>query len=266
MSRYCPNCQRPVLPSDQQCWQCGAVLPSPVVVETVASTASAPRSAPTFLEPLPAGEPILAPDTAVPPPILVYSLLTVGLLLGLIWLLPQLAAPPLLQATWADYPPEGWVAHTAVDYLFTLNLPADWQISAEAVLPELVEGVTRPWANLQSASAWQPIFYAAPADNNSHFVLILQNSDPNRLSPEETLNALTALPAESGVNQLGLISNGNRSYVGLNSAVDGLRCRQGYVHGRETSLLIATCGQGTSYGQNLRTLTPIFDSFEFLRQ
>ena len=279
MARHCPTCQRPVLPSDTTCWQCGARLP--------ASSPESPKEDPPSnhknvkarellpLEPLPPGEAILTPDTAGPPPLIIYSLLTVGLLVAALFLLGQLAAPPLLQATWQDYPPARWSAVTAPDYSYTLNVPDAWQWQMNPTLGDEdgleVSRITRPWTAL--SPAWEPIFLASPTaqlSSDAPFVLVLRSETLRNLPTTEAFAYLQTRPEgdlESlTITNLFIAENSNRTYVGMTSVADGLRCRQHYVHGRAAALLVVGCGQGVLFGQNLRTLTPLLESFEYLRR
>ncbi len=275
MARHCPTCQRPVLQSDTTCWQCGARLPS----------ASPPAEAPTPnkrtqsrkarellpLEPLPPGEAILTPDTAGPPPLIVYSLLTLGLLVAALFLLGQLAAPPLLQATWQDYPPARWSAVTEPDHSYTLNVPDAWPWQMNPTLSPaedlLVDLVTRPWQTV--ARDWEPIFLASPTAQlspDAPFVLVLRSETLRDLPTTEAFAYLQTGPDSVTITNLFIEENSNRTYLGATTVSDELRCRQHYVHGRGATLLVVGCGQGVLFGQNLRTLTPILESFEYLRR
>ncbi|MCA9979574.1 MAG: zinc ribbon domain-containing protein [Anaerolineales bacterium] len=275
MARYCPNCQRPVLPSDTTCWQCGARLPNESIPTPTTDTAPpAPKRPDTVtmsrlpaLETLPSGHTIAAPDTAGPPPILIYGLFTLLLISAAFFLLNRLAAPPLTQATWADLPPSGWVNITADDYTYTLNLPEEWQVQT-APDPATQALITRPWTT--KTDDWQPILFASPAPNSvpdAPFIVILRSETLRDLTADE---ALVYLQGDFGqsvtVSNPFLVENSNRSFLSLTSVADGLRCRQHYVHGREASLLVAGCAYGVAFGQNLRTLTPILESFEYLRR
>ena len=118
MSETCPNCGKPVLPTDTACWHCGYALskrakpkpaPPPPRVGPLAREQSTGDAADYDLRSL-----------------LIYGLLTLALLLSLWLVMLALGRQPVLVRS-ATLAGGDWVTVTDSDLRYTLSLPTDWQ-------------------------------------------------------------------------------------------------------------------------------------------
>ena len=118
MSETCPNCGKPVLPTDTACWHCGYALSKRAKPK--------PASPPPRVGPLAREQSTGDAADYDLRSLLIYGLLTLALLLSLWLVMLALGRQPVLVRS-ATLAGGDWVTVTDSDLRYTLSLPTDWQ-------------------------------------------------------------------------------------------------------------------------------------------
>lgn len=277
MSETCPNCGKPILPTDTACWHCGYALPRrPKAPSPVARV---PRQTAATAE---AGAP---PEDYDLRALVIYGLLTLGLLLALWLVMGALGRRPLLVRS-AALGDGGWVAVTDADLRYTLSLPPGWQWLDLAYRDQ--QTLLQPVLDQQPAigRALDPLGRAAgdvevlavavngddlTAEEPLAYVVIGRSAALRDVDPTAALAALAAM-AEDGLsvsapaldNHLaGQAQARFDSYDGGAAA----KCRHLFVaDGGVAGYLVAACAPQADYGSLRPVLGDILDSFQLLQR
>lgn len=117
----CPNCDKPILPTDVVCWHCGYQLPRK------ASAATPKHQVPVDSRQTAAREQVGAPGDYDWRALAVYGLLTLVIVVALWLIMRSLSRQPILVSS-ADFDFGGqWVTVTDADLRYTLSIPTEWQ-------------------------------------------------------------------------------------------------------------------------------------------
>lgn len=276
MSATCPNCGRPVLPTDTTCWHCGYALPkrpktpSPARAPrhgAAAASASTAESAPTDYD-------LRA--------LVIYGLLTLAVVL-LLWLvMSALGRQPTLVRSVALGGGD-WVSVTDADLRYTLSLPAGWQWldvgyrDQEALLAEVIERqdyIAQALAPLgRAAGDVTTLAVAANArDLNGPdpipFVVVGRSERLRDLSPEDALALLAGHdpPATETVIDRHLAGQPQARFDLLDFA-NSYQCRHLFVADAGVAgYLVAACAPPADFGGLRSSLGAILDSFQLLQR
>lgn len=284
MSESCPNCGKPVLPSDTVCWHCGYTLPK------------RPKSAP----PPKSGQPTerrvelhlparARPTTEAPPvaydfrALAIYGLLTLLVVLGLWLVMRSLSRQPILVRSAAFSLGGDWVAVTDVDLTFTLSLPTDWQwldvgFRDQSDLLERVRDrqpyidyALRPWGSaaddvdiLAVAVDTRALEEALPQP----LVVVGRSTRLAELTPDEALALLAeqSLPISGQGIDTRLTGQPQARFTVLDQP-HAYQCRHLYVPNQAgRAYLMAACAPQTRFAAVERDLDEILDSFQLLER
>lgn len=284
MSENCPNCDKPVLPSDTVCWHCGYTLPK------------RPKAAPPAKSGQPAESgvalhlPARARPAAEAPPVAydfralaVYGALTLLVVLGLWLVMRSLSRQPILVRSAAFDLGGDWVAVTDVDLVFTLSLPTDWQWLdvgfreqselLERVLDRqrYVDRALRPLG----ANAGDVDILAVAVDTQTleedvpqPFMVVGRSARLAGLTPEEALIQLAEQPLPTTGESIDTRLTGQTQarFTVLDQA-NAYQCRHLFVPDQAGSAyLVAACAPQTRFGALARDLDEILDSFQLLER
>ncbi len=250
MTTKCENCGQPLLEGDTECWQCGRKVTSAVGGATTAQVKQKWGQASSSSE---------------IPALAVYGGLTVFLIVLALLVTIYLGRQPLVQAA-SQAPSDGWAFVTNRPRDFVLMLPESWAILDEhdaegdafdrlvTASPRLTQA-TYPLGNM--AEDLRVLFVAAegidagqagddPAP--AQFVVVAGSDLLNRLSNEE---AQAVAERAAAADQIDLVEamyvdDFDRSHLFLATRIPTesgeLICRQQFVVGDSSSLIVAACG------------------------
>lgn len=289
MSESCPNCGKPVLPTDTVCWHCGYMLPKrPKAGQTAQARqptqAGRPARDPALQLPARARPAAEAPPVAYDfRALAIYGALTLLIVLGLWLVMHSLSRQPILVRSAAFDLGGDWVAVTDVDLTFTLSLPADWQWLdvgfreqselLERVLDRqrYVERALRPLG----ASAGDVDILAVAVDSRTleedvpqPFVVVGRSAGLAERTPEEALAQLAEQPlpvTDKGIDTR-LSGQPQARFTTLDQP-NAYLCRHLFVNGADqNAYLVAACAPQARFGSVERDLDEILDSFQLLER
>lgn len=274
MSDTCPNCGKPVLPTDAACWYCGFDLPR----------RPAAKPAPAAREPKPPARATGngAPAAATAPvaydfrSLVIYGVLTLLVVAGLWLVMRSLGQRPVLVRS-AFTIGSDWVTVTDSELRYTLTLPPEWQWldlsfrDQTAVLERLtgnqpyINRALRPLGGAAGdveiaavAMAGQTIDLTEPGT----FVVIGRSEALGQTEPQAALEAAgaavrgevdTHMPAQPQARFQ--ILDDERNYQCLHLFV---------ADGESAGYLAAACAPQGEFGNRERQLGDILDSFQLL--
>lgn len=263
MTQRCTNCNQLLLDDDTACWQCGQPVMGGGANTGAARATAAPKPS--------------QPTTDVPA-LLVYSILTVVVILLALAVTIYLGRQPLVQAT-SQRAPDGWLLVANVNRDFTLIQPENWMmVDADAsdqpddplnqVLDRnpIYATVLAPLGELTDElytlyiAASEPLTTTRPGA----FLVVVRSRTLNQLTPDDALRRAAALAEANGLTLYNAeyVDNYDKSHVYLNLLIPTeaglLHCQQQFIPGRGDSLLLSACGSD----QN--EIGQILDSFQRL--
>ena len=284
MSESCPNCGKPVLPSDTVCWHCGYTLPK------------RPKSAPPANSGQPAERRVelhlparSSPMTEAPPvaydfrALFIYGLLTLLVVLGLWLVMRSLSRQPILVRSAAFSLGGDWVAVTDVDLTFTLSLPTDWQwldvgFRDQSDLLERVRDrqpyIDRALRPLGSAADDVDIL-AVAVDTQAleealpqPLVVVGRSTRLAELTPDEALALLAEQPLPiSGQDIDTRLTGQPQARFTVLDQPRAYQCRHLFVPNQAGhAYLMAACAPQPRFGAVERDLDEILDSFQLLER
>ncbi len=269
MSATCPNCGKPVLPTDTTCWHCGYALPKR---PKTAPPARAARQAPAE---------VAAADYDLRA-LAVYGLLTLAIILSLWLVMRALGRQPTLVRN-AALGVGDWASVTDAELRYTLSLPADWQWldlayrDQQALLAEVIDrqgyvalaldplgriagdvATLAVAANTRDPNAAEPI----------PFVVIGHSERLRDLSPEDALALLAGHepPATETAVDSHLAGQPQARFTILDLA-NAYQCRHLFVADPDAAgYLVAACAPPADFGTLRDDLDAILDSFQLLQR
>lgn len=271
MSETCPNCGKPVLPSDTVCWHCGYTLPARPKAKPAA--ALRPRSGSADATP-PADYNLRA--------LAVYGLLTLGIVLALWLVMRALGQQPLLVRSAGLRLGDDWLTVTDADLRYTLSLPADWQWldAAYRDQSEMLDTLLgrQPYIN----RALRPlgggvgdvdilgVVIGAPTLEEIEprpFVVVARGEALRGLSPRAALDRLAgeALPVSDTAIDTRLSRQPQARFTTLDTP-NQERCRHLFVADDSAGYLVVACAPLADYPTLRRTLDNILDSVQLLQR
>ncbi len=270
MSDACPNCGKPVLPTDTTCWHCGYALPKR---PKAPPPARAPHQAPAA-EAAAADYDLRA--------LAIYGLLALAVVVALWLVMRALGQQPVLvrSAALAD---GGWVSVTDADLRYTLSLPAGWQWldvgyrDQEALLAEVIERqgyVARALDPLGRAAGDVALLAVAANTRDLNgpdpipFVVVGRSERLANLSPEDALALLAGRdPAATETAIDRHLAGQPQARFDLPDLANSYQCRHLFVADAGTAgYLVAACAPPADYGRLRLTLGAILDSFQLLQR
>jgi hypothetical protein len=270
MNESCPNCGKPLLPTDTACWHCGYTL------------ARKPAKPAAPARPVRAGR-----QTASPPAtydfraLAVYGGLTLAVLAALLLVMGALGRRPILVRSALNLTSD-WVALTATDLSFTLSLPPDWQWldvayrDQDDVLRQLtaVQGyIDRALRPPGGPSAGLDIVAVGlgtrtPESGEPATFVVIGRDPALDGAGAETLLALARerYPEATETRVDTRIAGQPQARYTLLDAPAGYQCRHlALGRERQPGYLIAACAPQAEYGNRERDLGAILDSFQLLQ-
>lgn len=243
-SKRCPYCDQLLMEDEAVCWSCGrqtgVALPEAEAQEAAQATRQKPE-----------GRSKGRPPSAV----VIYTGLTLAVILGALILTAFLGRQPRLQAA-SIRPPDEWQRVTNTDETFTLFLPAGWRLfdsgnnEQRATLERLLAAndvfrdALHPWREVRDVEA---IFLAAsdpPVAGGppEELFVVARSTALNRLTYAELISVV-----EQGnviVSAAEVEEDYDRRYAYIQLRTPGaLACQQQFIHGDEELLLAAFCGR-----------------------
>ncbi|HOU39944.1 MAG TPA: zinc ribbon domain-containing protein [Promineifilum sp.] len=271
MSAMCPNCGKPVLPTDTACWHCGYALPKRPKTPLPARPRpkdDAPAEAATADYDLRA--------------LVVYGLLTLAVVLSLWLVMRALGQQPVLVRS-AALAGGDWVSVTDADLRYTLSLPGGWQWldlsyrDQQALLAEVIDRqgyvahaldpLARPAADVETLAV-----AANTRDLNATepipFVVVGRSERLRDLSPEDALALLAGHDrpvTETAVDRH--LAGQPQARFTVSDFANSYQCRHLFVAGLDAAgYLVAACAPPAEFGTLGRDLNAILDSFQLLQR
>ena len=279
MSETCPNCAKPVLPTDTACWHCGYELPKRPKSRAAGSQPAVARAGPL------SRRHGAAADAAGPADydlraVGVYGLLTLGLILALGLVMHTLGQQPILvRSTTLD---DSWLTVSDVDLQYILSLPTDWQWLDVAyrdqteLLAAVIERqpfVGRALAPLGDKAGDVAIEAVAIGTQDVQsglpipFVVVGRSARLRDVAPQAALVLLAAeglAMTEPGVDRH--LAGQPQARFELLDAGSDYRCRHLFVPWPEAAYLLAACAPRANFGTLQEQLEVILDTFQLLQQ
>lgn len=295
MSETCPNCGKPVLPTDTVCWHCGFVLPKRTRAKVADPAPAASRDgwdSRSSRRAAPPGETVDYGLRALA----VYGLLTLAVILGLWLVMRALGRQPLLVRSAARAGGE-WMTVTDADLRYTLSLPSDWQWldvayrNQEELLAQLV--ASQPYIgqalNPLGAPAGDVEILAVAAGTSAP--LAADMPDPVAAGTPDTVatapipfaviarsQRLRVLEAQDALGLLGgqglsvsetavdtHLAGQTQARFKVFDAANAYQCRHLFVADGDTyGYLVAACAPQAAYGSLQQQLDDLLDTFQLL--
>lgn len=277
MSETCPNCGKPVLPSDTACWHCGYTLAKRAKAKA-ASSPTPPRVGP-LARVRPTGDTAGAAEYDLRA-LLVYSLLTLALILSLWLVMRALGRQPVLVRS-AALAGGNWVTVTDSDLRYTLSLPADWQwldvsyrdqsellatmIERQPPIGQVLAPLGAPAGDvtiLAVALGAQDLTAAEPIP----FAVVGRSERLRALEPQAALDLLAGRPlslTEAAVDTH--LAGQPQARFKVFDPVTAYQCRHLFVaDGSAYGYLVAACAPQAGYGTLQQPLDDLLDTFQLL--
>lgn len=277
MSETCPNCGKPVLPSDTACWHCGYTLAKRAKAK--AASSPAPPRVGTLARVRPTGDTAGAAEYDLRA-LLVYSLLTLALILSLWLVMRALGRQPVLVRS-AALAGGNWVTVTDSDLRYTLSLPADWQwldvsyrdqsellatmIERQPPIGQVLAPLGAPAGDvtiLAVALGAQDLTAAEPIP----FAVVGRSERLRALEPQAALDLLAGRPlslTEAAVDTH--LAGQPQARFKVFDPVTAYQCRHLFVaDGSAYGYLVAACAPQAGYGTLQQPLDDLLDTFQLL--
>lgn len=277
MSEACPNCQKPVLPTDVVCWHCGYTLPKrpkpgPPAQPVRGTPPGWPPATPPASE---AG----ATDYDLRA-LLVYGLLTLAVIISLGLVMRSLSRQPTLVRSAPAFGGE-WVSVTDEGLSFTLAFPSGWQwidVAAReqsALLDQVVarqgyiDRALRPLGETAGDVTIAAVAVDATTLEDTEpkpFVIVGRSAVLRGLEPQAALDLLDAqpLPVTETAIDTRLAGQPQARFAFLDAG-HAYQCRNLFVSdGGKAGYLVAACAPQAQYGLMLKDLDDILNSFQLL--
>jgi len=273
MSDACPNCGKPVLPTDTTCWHCGYALPKRP------KAPPPPRPQPGRAGPAEAATATADYDLRA---LAIYGLLTLAVLVALWLVMGALGQQPVLvrSAALAD---GDWVSVTDADLRYTLSLPGGWQWldvsyrDQEALLAAVIERqgyVARALDPLGRAAGDVATLGVAANTRDLNgpdpvpFVIVGRSERLANLAPEDALALLAGhdpAATETAIDRH--LAGQPQARFDLLDLANSYQCRHLFVaDAGAAGYLVAACAPPADYGRLRPTLGAILDSFQLLQR
>lgn len=272
MAETCPNCGKPVLPTDTLCWHCGFQLPK------------RPAARPAPAQPVAAGFPERAAEGETTAEaydlraLAVYGLLTLVIIVALLLVMRSLNGRPILVQS-AAFELGDWVSVTDVDLRYTLSVPADWQWLDVAfrdqtqLLADVMDRqiyVQPALRSLSHAADDVEIIGLAVGTQSLEireaqpFVVIGRSGQLGALTPEEALALVADAPQASNKEIDTHLSGQPQARFATIDIAGGYNCRHLFTAQAGVGYLVAACAPQARFGTLLSELDRIRDSFQLL--
>ena len=279
MSDICPNCGKPILPTDTACWHCGYALPKRPKATSPAARVSRPTAATA------AAEAEAPPDDYDLRALAIYGLLTLALLVALWLVMGALGRQPVLVRS-AALGDGAWAAVTDADLRYTLSLPPGWQWldlayrDQQALLEQVLDhqpAIGRALDPLGRAAGDVEILALAAnsddltAEEPLAYVVVGRSVALRDVEPPTALAAL-AVSAEGGLSVSApaldshLAGQPQARFDSYDGAA-GTKCRHLFLADSGVAgYLVAACAPQADYGTLRPALGDILDSFQLLQR
>ena len=277
MTEMCPNCGKPVLPTDTACWHCGYALPKRAKAKAELSPMP-PRVGPLTRERA-TGDADGAADYNLRA-LLVYGLLTLALILAL-WLVMSALGRQRVLVRSAALAGGDWVTVTDADLRYTLSLPTDWQWLDVAyrdqseLLAEIIErqpAVGRALAPLGDPAGDVEILAVAlgtqdlSAAEPIPFAVIGRSAQLRELEPQAALDMLAGqgLSVTEATIDSRLAGQTQARFKVFDPSTT-YQCRHLFVADPSSyGYLVAACAPQAGYGTLQQQLDDLLDTFQLL--
>ncbi len=278
MSEACPNCGKPVLPTDTACWHCGFALPKRPKARAAEKPPLPPRAGPLTRERT--ADATTGPADINLRALAVYGLLTLAVIVSLWLVMRALGRQPVL-VRGAALAGGDWVAVTDSELRYTLSLPTDWQWLDVAyrdqsdLLAQVID--RRPTIGRALAPLGEPagdVEVLAVAlgtqdlteDTAIPFAVIGRSARLRTVGPQTALDALAATDlslTEAAVDSR--LAGQTQARFKVFDAADAYHCRHLFVANPDSyGYLVAACAPQATYGTLQHQLDDILDTFQLL--
>jgi hypothetical protein len=273
MTESCPNCGKPVLPTDTACWHCDYALPQ-------RARAKARPPMPARVGPLVREQPTGDASDYDLRALLVYGLLTLALILCLGLVMRALGRQPVLVRSVALAGGD-WVTVTDIDLHYTLSLPADWQWLDVAyrdqteLLPTIIErqpAIGQALAPLGAPAGDVAILAVAlgaqdlTAADPIPFAVVGRSRRLRALAPQAALDLLDG--QELSLTEAAVathLAGQPQARFKVFDPVTAYQCRHLFVaDGTAYGYLVAACAPQAGYGTRQQQLDDLLDTFQLL--
>jgi hypothetical protein len=265
MEIRCANCGQPALKGDNVCWHCGDPLPGyeeEALEEVRVKEGWGPSTSSTS--------------------IIVYAGITVAVFAALILVMIALGERPQVQVSIGTRPADEWELVTNADQSLTTHLPQEWSWFDGS----LVEHSDQLRSLIAEESSFlrgtHPLgggvddlefdFLAISPKRGSEstpvFMIVATSEKLNRLSYNDA--AIYLDEGDFVISELIFNDNFERSHLTIVTQTelepDGatLRCRQQFIKGEESAMLLALCAPSNLYTSQQTLFEEIWNNFQRL--
>jgi len=266
MQVKCDQCGEPALPTDSTCWHCGQTLEGREGLNADVKTA---------------GDSWRGTDGTNA--VVAYGIMTALVIVAALVVMGMLGSRPLLQIAVGTKTPEEWKSVLPADNAFIVDLPEEWVVwdgsdadQSESLDRRLSEDAylilgTHPFgAEVDDME----IRFVAQDDNVVNdlprlFLVVANSHVLAGLSYQEAIQFLSK--SEYQVRRVEIVDNFDKSNLSISVETplddgegDSLRCRQQYILGNESVLLVAVCSPEIRYPVQEHNILSILESFQRL--
>ena len=294
MSETCPNCGKPVLPTDTVCWHCGFALPKRARAKAAGPAPAAARGGRSSRNDRRAAATDETADYDLRA-LAVYGLLTLVVILGLWLVMRALGREPILVRS-AALAGGDWVTVTDADLRYTLSLPSDWQwldvayrdqsdllaqlVASQPYIGRALAPLGAPAGDVEilavaagmsaplAADTSDPVAAGTPdpAAAPIPFVVIGRSQ---RLRVLEAQDALDLLGGQGlSVSEAAVdthLAGQTQARFKVFDAANAYQCRHLFVADGDTyGYLVAACAPQAAYGSLQQQLDDLLDTFQLL--
>lgn len=283
MSDACPNCGKPILPTDTACWYCGYTLPRKAAKPAAAAKPSG-RPRPSRAA---RGRPATAASSTEPPvaydfrALAIYGSLTLVVILSLWLVMSALGRRPILVRSVFDLGSD-WVSVTDSELRYTVNLPPDWQwldvafrdqdetlerlVAAQRYIGRALRPLGEDAADLEIIGVG--LGTRTPESGEpATFLVIGRSPGLRQLTPEAALDLLGARRPDASEAAVDTHVPGQpQARFTLLDAAANYQCRHLFVaDAAAAGYLLAACAPQSEFGNRDRDLQRVLDSFQLLQ-
>lgn len=277
MADPCPNCGKPVLPTDVACWHCGYQLPKRPKAQPDTSGAAAPAAG-HLRRRSEAGDQSVDYDFRA---LIIYGLLTVVIVAGLWLVMRSLSRQPILVRSAGLEIGGDWVTVTDSNLRYTLSFPTDWQwldvafrdqddllgqvISRQPYMGHALRPLGDPTGDVEIVGLAIDTRLLEDSEPKP-FVVVGQSARLAGLDAQAALDRLEdeALPLTETEIDRRLAGQTQARFTFMDNAA-AYQCRHLFVSSEsKPGYLVAACAPQSRYGTMQRELDDILDSFQLL--
>jgi hypothetical protein len=266
MHVICDQCGEPALATDSTCWHCGQPLAGRERLNVDVKTAADSWR-----------------GTDNTNAVVAYGIMTALVIVAALVVMGMMGSRPMLQIAVGTQTPEEWKSISPADNAFFVNLPEEWDVW-DGADEDQSESLDRRLSEDAYLTLGTHPFGAEVDDMEIRFIaqdenavnelpglfLVVANSQVLAgLSYEEAIQFLSK--SEYQLRRVEIVDNFDKSNLSISVETplddgegDSLRCRQQYILGNESVMLVAVCSPEIRYQAQEHNILNILDSFQRL--